>query len=254
MRNESRLKNLFLKAFKNTRQRESVIPDSLYCKIAYQFTDETLLQNALKHRSVTGEHGKRWESNERLEFLGDAVLGMIVTENLYNEFARASEGDLTRRKSYLVCRERLAEAARHLELGKFVTLSAGEQSSGGRRRDSILADTFEAVIGAIYLDGGYIAAEAFIRTKLLDMHKQELGGTFFNNYKSCLLEYAQGRGEGTPVYTVIAEQGPDHEKIFTIEVQIENKVLGKGSGNSKKKAEQEAAHRALDLLKLDIEL
>lgn len=228
------------------KRRESVLEDSLSATLRYRFSDPSLLQRALRHRSMTGEQGEPWESNERLEFLGDAVLGLVVTERLYQRFPTHDEGDLTIRKSFLVCRETLAKAARKLHLGRHVILSQGEESSGGRDRDSILADTFEAVVGAIYLDGGLEKAEAFLETFLISTTQKPFNKKFYSNYKSRLLEYVQSRGLTGPDYNVIDTVGPDHEKIFTVQVSIEGTVAGSGSGRTKKKAEQAAARAAME--------
>ncbi|MBN2417177.1 ribonuclease III [bacterium] len=227
-------------------RRESGRSDSLSAALRYTFRDPRLLQRALRHRSMTGEQGESWESNERLEFLGDAVLGLVVTERLYQQFPTHDEGDLTIRKSFLVCRETLAAAARRLRLGTHVILSQGEESSGGRYRDSILANTFEAVVGAIYLDGGLAKAAAFIETFLISTTQKPFNKKFYSNYKSRLLEFAQSRGLEGPRYEVIDTTGPDHEKIFTVQVSIDGNPVGSGCGRTKKKAEQAAARAALE--------
>jgi ribonuclease-3 len=190
------------------------------------------------------------ESNERLEFLGDSVLGLIVTEALYSRLPGESEGSLTRMKSHIVSRERLAEEARRLKLGEYLNLGAGEDQSGGRRRNSILSDSYEAILGAIFLDGGLESAKRFVSSGLLkDIglsrdYKQQ------KNYKSWLLEHVQGQGGRAPGYRVVAEAGPDHIKEFTVDVVVKSAVLGTGKGLSKKKAEQEAAKKALEKLRL----
>lgn len=227
-------------------RRESLPGDSLSATLQYSFSEPDLLQRALRHRSMTGEQGDPWESNERLEFLGDAVLGLVVTEQLYQRFPTHDEGDLTIRKSFLVCRETLATAARKLHLGRHVILSQGEESSGGRDRDSILANTFEAVVGAMYLDGGLESAAAFIETFLISTTQKPFNKKFYGNYKSRLLEYAQSRGLDGPTYEVIDAAGPDHEKIFTVQVSIDGKPAGSGRGKTKKKAEQAAARAAIE--------
>ena len=227
---------------------ESVSADSLSATLQYSFRDLSLLQQALRHRSMTGEEGDPWESNERLEFLGDAVLGLAVTQCLFSRFPTNDEGDLTVRKSFLVCRETLAAAARTLDLGDYLILSQGEESSGGRDRDSILADAFEAVIGAIYLDGGLVEAAAFIERALISRTRAPFKKKFESNYKSRLLEYAQSLGLEGPHYKVIDASGPDHAKMYTIQVAVDQKIVGTGSGRTKKKAEQSAAHAALNHL------
>jgi len=186
------------------------------------------------------------DTNERLEFLGDAVLGVVVTEYLFRQFPNASEGELTEMRSSVVSQEVLAQASRDIGLGDYLYLGEGEERTGGRERESILADALEAVIGAIYLDGGIESARQVIKYLLLDHLDSILESEISRNYKSQLLEYMQARGLGSPEYAVIEEVGPDHEKEFTVEVRIQGRVMGRGKGKSKKKAEQEAAQRALE--------
>ncbi|OQX87264.1 ribonuclease III [candidate division KSB1 bacterium 4484_87] len=220
-------------------------------KLNYHFSDKQLIFQALKHRSflsVTNE--PRLESNERLELLGDAVLGMVVVEHLYRRFPDRGEGELTAIKSLVVSRKILANVALQIGLGEVVLLNQAEEKAGGRNRPSILADTFEAITGAIYLDGGLKTAVDFISDKLLSKIDEILAKDQYKNFKSMLLEFAQSRGMGVPRYVVRKEEGPDHKKIFTIDVLIRNKALGSGKGNSKKKAEQIAAKNALRRLKV----
>ncbi len=227
---------------------ESPLQDSLYHTIGYRFQDEQVLKTALTHRSMNWELKKGWLSNERLEFLGDAVLGLVVSERLYRKFPRQDEGDLTRKKSYLVSRESLATAAKSLGLGEHLILSAGEEQSGGRKRDSILADSLEAVIGALYIDGGLPAAESFISRLLLDGGRFPEESRFNRNYKSLLLEYVQSQGNKSPQYEVTQESGPEHKKMFTVHVRVNGEILGEGLGKTKKSAEQKAALSALEVL------
>jgi ribonuclease-3 len=227
---------------------ESEQLDSLSHQISYQFTDTTLLKQALTHCSVCQDKKKKDFSNERLEFLGDAVLGLVVTDELFCRFPEDDEGRLTKAKSYIVSREVLSKQAKKMELGQYVLLSNGEEKSGGRYRQSILADAFEAVIGAIYIDGGLEAARQFVQKHLLDNIDSLLTGKFHHNYKSWLLETVQAKGESVPEYHVILEKGPDHHKEFTVEVVHNGKALGKGVGPNKKKAEQKAAYQALQKL------
>ncbi|NOZ61196.1 MAG: ribonuclease III [Calditrichaeota bacterium] len=220
-------------------------------KLNYHFSNKQLIFQALKHRSflaVTNE--PRLQSNERLELLGDAVLGMVVVEHLYRRFPEKGEGELTAIKSLVVSRKILANVARQIGLGDVVLLNDAEEKAGGRNRPSILADTFEAITGAIYLDGGLKTAVEFISDKLLSQIDDILSKEQYKNFKSMLLEYAQSRGMGVPHYVVKKEEGPDHKKIFTIDVLIKNRDLGSGKGNSKKKAEQIAAKNALRQLKI----
>jgi len=233
-----------------TVQRESQNRDSLCRKIGYSFQDTDLIDLAMTHRSALGESKHHFESNERLEFLGDAVLGMVVTEALYLCYPKRSEGRLTRAKSVLVSREALARHARRLDLGAHLQLGAGEERSGGRKRHSILSNAMEAVIGAVYLDGGLTAAEKLIRDHLMDEMEEAASDRFHRNYKSWLLEHAQAHGMKGPEYQVIDESGPDHKKFFKVQVLLGGEALGVGEGRSKKTAEQHAAHRAVEALGL----
>lgn len=223
----------------------------LETKLNYCFKNKELIQQALKHRSflsVTNEC--RLRSNERLEFLGDAVLGMIVTEYLFKKFPTKEEGELTAIKSLLVSRKILARVSTELGIGAFMLLNDAEEKSGGRERASIIADAFEAIVGAIYLDGGLETTVNFIREQLLDLTDEILTEEHYKNFKSILLEYSQSQNLGLPQYIVRNEEGPDHEKLFTIEVRINNQVLGIGKGNSKKGAEQISAKNALKNLNI----
>lgn len=231
-------------------QRESRNRDSLCRKIGYTFRDPALLDLALTHRSALGETLEHYHSNERLEFLGDSVLGVVVTEALYRRYPHRSEGRLTRAKSVLVSREALARHARRLDLGLYLHLGPGEERSGGRNRHSILSNAVEAVLGAIYLDGGLSAAERFVHQHLLDEIEKAAADRFHRNFKSWLLEHAQAHGLQGPEYRVIEERGPDHKKCFRVEVRLDGKPLGVGEGRSKKLAEQDAASKAVEALGL----
>jgi len=216
-----------------------------------EFSDSELLQTALKHRSylnVTNE--PRTKSNERLEFLGDTVLDLVVTQFLYEKFPKKTEGELSKVKSILVRKSVLADIATKMSLGNLVLINWGEEKTGGRSRHSILADTFEAVIGAVYLDKGLDVASGFIKTYLLDNFKKIIRTELYTNYKSILLEYTQSSGNGMPVYKVIDETGPDHAKNFLVEVYINNEKMGEGQGGTKKIAEQEAAKQAIRKLNI----
>lgn len=215
-------------------------------QINYTFKNKDLIIQALKHRSflaITNE--QRLQSNERLELLGDAVLGMVVVEYLYNEFPQKEEGDLTAIKSLIVSRKILASIAREIGLGKYILINDSEDKAGGRNRASILSDAFEAITGAIYLDGGLVTAENFIQEMLLCHIEEIVSKEQYRNFKSILLEYSQGKNLGIPKYVVTREEGPDHDKLFTIQVVVDEIALGSGKGNSKKKAEQIAAKNAL---------
>jgi len=224
-------------------------------QLGYQFRDRSLLDNALLHRShsqVTG--AEPGTSNERLEFLGDAVLGVVVNEYLYLAYAQHSEGDLTKMKSLLVCGSRLAEVATTLGLGEYIQMSRAEAATGGRHRASILADTTEAVIGAVYLDGGLPAAASVIRRWLLEDCDEVLVNRGLENYKSRLQEMVQARFKSPPRYRVLAAEGPDHERVFRVCVTFNGLDLGRGEGPNKKAAEQLAARAALERIAADPEL
>jgi ribonuclease III len=220
--------------------------EQLEQQIGYRFKDSTLLDSALKHRSVIVATGEtREDTNERLEFLGDAVLDLVVREELLEHFPRAREGQLTRYKSMQVSGRQLARLARQMELGLYLQISSGEDRSGGRNRSSILEDALEALIGAIYLDGGLPAAKRFIdrfvSRKIVPGQEPERD----KNHKSLLLEYVQAQGMSHPTYRVASEEGPDHAKTFSVDVVVEERVYGSGEGHSKKQAEQSAAREAL---------
>ena len=218
-------------------------------KLGYDFENENLLVLALKHRSyVYSQQGSGVESNERLEFLGDAVLDLLVAEHLFHLYEDRREGDLTQMKSLVVSRAVLARKARWIELGRFVLLSQEERNAGGAEQDSILSDAFEAVIGAIYLDGGIESASEFVTRVVMgdfeELHRRQ----DYINFKSKLLEHTQGLGSGHPKYHVHEEEGPDHDKVFSIEVSVTGEPVGRGRGRSKKEAQQMAAKDALEKL------
>ncbi len=226
-------------------QRESLNEDSLSCSIGYYFHNKDLLHQALIHRSVLNHPEERIESNERLEFLGDAILGCIVCDELYEMHPEWEEGQLTKAKSCIVSRVVLARQGQKMNLGDYLYLSPGEEKSGGRNRRSILSDTFEALVGAIYLDGGIDAARHFIQKYLLDDKDRLLSERLHRNYKSFLLEHVQSQGISVPRYHVVNTTGPEHKKVFTVSVVVRGEELGKGTGLTKKRAEQEAAREAL---------
>lgn len=215
--------------------------------IGYQFRNITLLQNALSHSSYANE---RWhdslKSNERLEFLGDSVLGMVVAEHLYRTFPNRPEGELTRMRADMVCEKTLASVANGLDLGKHLLLGKGEEQGGGRSRESILADAVESVIAACYLDGGMTAAVQFIQKFIL----VNVPVTKLHNadYKTALQELVQQKKNQVLAYKLVGESGPDHDKEFRVELTLNGAVVGVGSGSSKKRAEQAAAQKALELL------
>ena len=219
----------------------------LEAAIGYRFKNISLLQNALTHSSYANE---RWHnsllSNERLEFLGDAILGMTVAKYLYQTFPDHPEGELTRMRADMVCEQTLAKVAARIDLGKHLLLGNGEEQGGGRKRNSILADAVESVIAASYLDGGLEAAQQFIEKFIL----VEVPVTRLHNadYKTALQELVQQKKNQVLTYTLIGESGPDHDKKFEVEVKLNGKVVGTGSGSSKKRAEQDAARSALEKL------
>jgi ribonuclease III len=219
-------------------------------RISHRFSNPALLERALTHRSSLARNAPVNVSNERLEFLGDAVLALTVVEALYRRFPREPEGVLTRMKSHIVSRDRLADEADRIELGRHLILSAGEDQSGGRHRQSICADAYEALLGAVYLDGGLEAAKRFVQKGLLKNAGRSREYKHQKNYKSWLLEHVQALGNGAPRYRVTAEDGPDHIKEFTVEVVVRSEVMGLGKGGSKKKAEQAAAKAAIEKLGL----
>jgi ribonuclease-3 len=243
------LSRLFGRKSKSHRVNPSLLNAELSSIVGYSFANPNLLVQALKHRSFLPEVNEmRVQSNERLELLGDSVLGLVVTESLYHRFPQKEEGEITMIKSLLVSRKVLSSCCRDMRLGEYILLSESEENSGGRDRPSILADTFEAIIGAIYLDGGLPAARKFVGDHLLQQMESTLNDEGHRNFKSILLEYAQSRNLGAPVYSIRSQEGPDHDKWFTIEVKIQNQIMGVGEGNSKKIAEQHAARNALEKL------
>ena len=214
--------------------------------IGYTFTDIRFLHLAMTHSSYANEMKlPKSENNERLEFLGDAVLELVSSEYLFETRIYDREGSLTKLRASLVCETALAEAAACIRLPEFILLGKGEELTGGRNRDSVTSDALEALIGAIYLDGGYEPARLFIRKFILnDIENKKL----FIDSKTVLQEFAQSAGY-KPEYELISETGPDHCKEFTVSVKINGKVMGKGSGNSKKNAEQKAAYTAIKTIK-----
>lgn len=208
------------------------------------FENKDLLDQALTHRSWVNEHKGRRPSNERLEFLGDAILEFIVSREIYNFLPDKEEGFLTALRANIVNTQALAEVAQKLELGQAIFLSKGEEESGGRQNISLLADSVEAIIGSLFIDGGISKAEEFIRENILDDLSQKASQPLKDS-KSLLQEYVQSKSLPTPKYKVVKEEGPDHDKRFEIEVSIDGKAWGRGEGKSKAIAEQEAARQAL---------
>ena len=215
--------------------------------IGYQFQNKNLLRQALTHSSYANEkHMKKGSDNERLEFLGDAVLEIVSSEFLYLNYPKLPEGDLTKMRASLVCEPTLAFCTRQLNLGDYLLLGKGEDMTGGRKRKSILSDALEAVIGAIYLDGGFASAKEFILKFILtDIEHKQL----FYDSKTILQEVVQASYKEELCYRLVGEEGPDHDKHFMVEAWIGEMLIGKGEGHTKKAAEQEAAYQALLKLK-----
>ncbi|HQU72866.1 MAG TPA: ribonuclease III [Calditrichia bacterium] len=235
-------------------EEQKAVAERFQARFGITFANSELIIRALKHRAYLSQTGEpRVNSNERLEFLGDAVLDLVVTHYLFQQFPQKTEGSLSKMKSILVSKPVLADVGVEHEMGELILLNRGEEKTGGRQRKSIVADAFEAIIGAIYLDQGIEAASTFIHTYLLENTREILEAGLYRNFKSTLLEYAQGEGNGLPEYRVIEERGPDHAKEFLIEVWLSEECLGRGHGKSKKIAEQEAAKQAVKKLKLDDE-
>ncbi len=220
--------------------------EELEKKIGYCFNDIGLLKQALTHSSYANERKiNRCKNYERLEFLGDAVLEMVSSDFLFRENPDMPEGRLTQMRASMVCEQSLAICARDLELGKFIYLGKGEAQTGGRERDSILADVCEAIIGAIYMDGGFEKAKEYVnRFVLADLEDKQL----FLDSKTLLQEIAQKRAEEAD-YKLVGETGPEHDKIFEVELWIGGKEISRGSGRTKKAAEQQAAYEAVRILK-----
>lgn len=214
------------------------------------FDNEALLEQAFAHSSYLNENPNfALPNNERLEFLGDAILDFIVAEGLYREFPELSEGALTTIRASLVCRETLGEVASSLNLGDWLLLGEGEEASGGRTRRSNLANALEALIGAIYLDQGLVKAKEFVLTQLKPALEKTRAGETIPNYKALVQELVQQEKKPTPVYHQVEATGPDHDKQFTVEILIEGEVLARGTGKNKKNAEMEAARSAWEKLR-----
>jgi ribonuclease III len=216
--------------------------------IEYDFNDQSLIVQAVSHRSYYVESGNHLHSNERMEFLGDAVLDLVVTDFLYNKFPNENEGFLSQKKAILVSRKVLGKISEEKGFGNYLILNKGEEKTGGRKRLSNLANLFEAILGAIYLDGGIEPSRKFIDSFLIKRYKELLKEKTFFNYKSSLLEFAQSKGWGVPIYSVLEETGPDHQKTFLIRVVVNDDWSASGTGANKKSAEQDAAKQTLALI------
>ena len=217
--------------------------------MGYAFKNKALLENALQHSSYANEHrGSGMRSNERLEFLGDAVLGVVTADYLFRKHPDLPEGDLTRLRAALVCEDSLYEVAQSLELGRHLKLGRGEEQGGGRRRPSILADATESVFAAVYLDGGMEAASELIHRVLLDKGREEAVEERRRDFKTELQELVQRKSGSTLGYRLVGSTGPDHAKVFEAAVLLNGEVFSTGTGHSKKEAEQAAAGAALEKL------
>ncbi len=235
-------------AQKDVRAPET--PAQLSQRLDVPFANLSLLTRALTHRSYLNENSSAVEDNERLEFLGDAVLDFVVGAWVYHHCPEMAEGDLTRMRSALVRNEQLAEFARKLELGGAMRMGRGESASGGRDRDGLLGSTFEAVIGALYLDSGLEAVEKFMEPLLDGVRERVIMRAEIYDPKSRFQEWAQSEKLGTPKYVTIAATGPDHAKVFEVEVRIKEQTYGRGAGPSKQIAAQVAAQTALETLRM----
>jgi ribonuclease III len=233
------------------RHHEDYPPQEVFSELQSLFSNPSLLTRALTHRSYVNEHPEALEDNERLEFLGDAVLDFLVGAWLYNHFPEMAEGGLTRMRAALVGNEQLAGFARQIRLGELMRLGRGEDESGGRNRPALLGSTFEAVIGALYLDRGIPGVQQFIDPLLVSASEQILEGRKDQDPKSLLQEWAQSEGYGTPFYHTVLASGPDHDKVFEVEVIIHGKVYGRGSGHSKQAAAKAAARNVLAALNIE---
>ena len=220
--------------------------------VDYRFGDPRLLELALTHRSCLRPGNHCVPSNERLEFLGDSVLGLVIAHQLYREYPELREGDLTKLKARLVSETTLAQVGREIGLNRHIHLSPEEEKTGGRDRTSIISDAFESVIGAVYLDGGLGAARKLVLRLIYDRKSSILSDVSQRNFKGDLLELIQSRGAGMPRYDIVSEWGPDHEKVFHVVVRVNGDAVGEGEGSSKKEAEQRAASQALENLQRSV--
>ncbi|MCX7749782.1 MAG: ribonuclease III [Clostridia bacterium] len=214
--------------------------------IAYSFHNKENLVLALTHSSYANESkNARIQSNERLEFLGDAVLNIVISEYIYRNHSNLSEGEMTKVRSYIVCEPSLMRCSENIKVGGFLLLGKGEEQTGGRKRISILSDAFEALIGAIYIDGGFEKAKDFIMNQMQQIIKDSVNGLLAMDYKTQLQEVIQRDGDSKIVYEIIEEKGPDHNKLFVSQIKIGETIMGTGEGKSKKEAEQNAAKLVL---------
>lgn len=219
-------------------------------KIEYTFKDKNNIILALTHSSYANEYkNQKLISNERLEFLGDTVLNMIISEEIYTKYNDLSEGEMTKFRSNVICETSLARCAKNINIGEYLLLGKGEENTGGRHRISILSDSVEALIGALYLDAGLDRAKVFVLEQMGEMIEESIKGIIFMDYKTQLQEILQKGNEQKIVYEIIDEKGPDHNKVFISQVNIDGKAAGTGKGKTKKEAEQIAAKKTIEFLK-----
>ncbi len=235
---------------KSRKDGGSPVHGGLEQALDYHFDNKDLLKYALTHRSYVPESGESSHDNERLEFLGDAVLELVISDLLYHKFGKSySEGDLTKMRAYLVSEGRLVGLARCLGIGEHLLMGKGEEKCGGRMRPSILADAFEAIIGAIYLDGGFKSAYKFVAEQFCTLLEEAPEKGLKIDYKSRLQEMTQKRFHALPSYKLVETGGPDHARHFTVALYFNDREISQGTGKSKKEAEQEAARIALEIMK-----
>ena len=218
--------------------------------LGYRFQNEEILKIALNHSSYSNENkSKRIQNNERLEFLGDSVLSLIVSNHIFRKYSELPEGEMTKIRASVVCESTLKELAMDLDIGSFIKLGKGEELTGGRNRPSILSDAYEAVVGAIYIDGGYKQAESFVLKQMIELIENSAQGFGIADFKTKLQEILQKKGDTKISYEVVEELGPDHSKEYTVLVRCDGEKFGIGMGKSKKEAEQNAARNALKMVK-----
>ena len=243
--------NNYFNSKKSVKQENIKYINAIQHIIGYTFRNQSLLGLALTHRSFNRVHDNNHPSNERLEYLGDSVLGLVIADRLFRDHPEFREGRLTQLKAMLVNETTLAEIGKQVGLNNYILLSPEEEKLGGRDRNSIISDAFESIIGAVYLDGGFESASDMVLRLIYTRKESIITDDSQRNYKGDLLEFTQARGDGLPHYEVDSETGPDHAKEFQISVYIANKKIGSGFGYSKKEAEQKAAAIALEELLKD---
>jgi ribonuclease III len=219
--------------------------------LGYRFKNQKLLEQALTHRSYVNEHEeKRLRNNESLEFLGDSVLGFLISARIFQHYPELTEGELSKIKAYLVSAANLVKLAEGIHLGGFIRLSRGEEKTGGRAKRAILVDAYEAILGAIYLDGGIDMASDFVGRQIeMFLEDLDIRQLTYGDFKSALQEQLHDLGRAEPIYSVVDEIGPDHRKTFVVQVSVDGAVIAESSGKTKKEAQQSAAHLALESLK-----